>query len=1025
MNSRQKLLLQQMMDRSKLASGGSAPKKSVKAYKLFRVDPKQPGKLFPLFVNADKPIETKKWIDAEVGPQTESGKVKSKLGPLAYRPGWHSGDLPVATHIGAKSDPSLIKPDRRPSNQVWAEVSVPNDVDWQSEANKRGMNKQGKLVPVKAHITDQLPVGGHYRYKTNPNMTGNWLISGSMKVNRVLPDEEVERINKRAGVSDLPRDKPVDVKKMGFAKGGLVWNSPDWKPHPENDLLQPIGASKMVGDERLLSQDDTFSHGLSEFPSSKKSYRYLYHGEDNKPIGAMQIQTTGPRSKKAVIQNLYVAEANRRQGIASKLLDRARQDFDVKHSTDLTTAGKAFAKAKKASGGSVMGINVASDRKAGRRYADLIVDGHKTLESRNGDSLRPYVGKRVAIVRTGEGPAKAIGEVTIGEPMVVNKKKFRSLEGQHHVPEGSAYDISTPTKHLYPLHDPVRYDQERDVGHGILSRKVAHQASGGSVPSMDVMRLAIGGQGPKNWIKGSVEQVIDPMLAKEIVGNRQYLYGPELDEAIQKRIAELQQAASQPGYVGGAPKVIAHLEESLKAPDVNKAAVNQWIQRNLSNYIKKQMATHDDPIRKLAEQGITHMPPEQMGYGSSQAEAVRKVHGAPRLGQSEAAQAWEDAADVAMHPHTIEEMRQGRKIGLPWVENAFEPWMREADPNTKVFRPTDSMHAHYLGFDHLVDVLKADLTEGRIRPEQLSKVSIEQAVRRAHEYDQAKKKAMQQASLKATEGMPVVKEYPNGYKWIELKMDPTLPEGWSEPQKGVYRDPEGNQTIYHPNYQKLQDALNYEGEVMGHCADTYGHDVSTGKSRIFSLRDQNNEPHITIETQPQSRPHHLTDDDFKYLSREEKNAWKAANEDYLAKHPREREDDNFYEMGHGSEYAQKAAGLVWQNDKIAQIKGKGNARPHDKYVPYAQDFVKSGKWANRGNREIENANLRDVMKTPALHDWLRKNEVQHERFMTPQEYSVHEKNFVDETNQRPDAGPKPMATGGVVNAESYFFPSKE
>ena len=59
----------------------------------------------------------------------------------------------------------------------------------------------------------------------------------------------------------------------------------------------------------------------------------------------------------------------------------------------------------------LMGINVASDRKAGRRYADLIVDGHKTLESRNSDTLRPYVGKRVAIVRTGEGPAKAIGEV--------------------------------------------------------------------------------------------------------------------------------------------------------------------------------------------------------------------------------------------------------------------------------------------------------------------------------------------------------------------------------------------------------------------------------------------------------------------------------------------------------------------------------------------------------------------------------------------------------------------------------------
>jgi ribosomal protein S18 acetylase RimI-like enzyme len=149
---------------------------------------------------------------------------------------------------------------------------------------------------------------------------------------------------------------PTDKAQGGLAhmaKGGLTWNSPDWKPHPENDLLQPIGASKMVGDEKLLSQDNDYSHGLSEFPSSKRSYRYLYHGEDKNPIGSMQIQTSGPRSKKAVIQNLYVAEANRRQGIASKLLDRARQDFDVKHSNDLTTAGRAFAKAKKANGGTM------------------------------------------------------------------------------------------------------------------------------------------------------------------------------------------------------------------------------------------------------------------------------------------------------------------------------------------------------------------------------------------------------------------------------------------------------------------------------------------------------------------------------------------------------------------------------------------------------------------------------------------------------------------------------------------------
>ena len=209
--------------RQALAKGGSAkePKSTVKAYKLFRVHKDHPGKLFPLFVDANTPVEMNKWVDAKEGDMKD-GKVKSKIGALAYRPGWHAGDLPIATHIGEKSDPSKTAPDRRPANHAWAEVEMPNDVDWQSEATKRGTNAQGKVVPVKAHITDQIPKGGHYRYKTNPNMTGNWLIGGSMKVNKVLSDVEVARINNKAGMSDLPRTEPFAKKTFGFAGGGMV-----------------------------------------------------------------------------------------------------------------------------------------------------------------------------------------------------------------------------------------------------------------------------------------------------------------------------------------------------------------------------------------------------------------------------------------------------------------------------------------------------------------------------------------------------------------------------------------------------------------------------------------------------------------------------------------------------------------------------------------------------------------------------------------------------------------------------------
>jgi hypothetical protein len=43
-----------------------------------------------------------------------------------------------------------------------------------------------------------------------------------MKVNKVLSDAEVERINKKAGMADLPRTEPFAKKTFGFAHGGMV-----------------------------------------------------------------------------------------------------------------------------------------------------------------------------------------------------------------------------------------------------------------------------------------------------------------------------------------------------------------------------------------------------------------------------------------------------------------------------------------------------------------------------------------------------------------------------------------------------------------------------------------------------------------------------------------------------------------------------------------------------------------------------------------------------------------------------------
>jgi len=178
-------------------------KNTLIAYKLFKT---KNGKLYPLFVNSDTEIPIGIWLKAKSGPRDKNGRVKSKLGGLAFRPGWHAAEYPVATHIGGKSTKFTNKPDFRPDNQVWCKVLLPDDTDWQSIANSRAtVGKNGKMIVRTAHIVNEIPFGGNYRYKTNPNMIGTWIISGNMKVLKILSDNDVYNINAEIGIHDLPR----------------------------------------------------------------------------------------------------------------------------------------------------------------------------------------------------------------------------------------------------------------------------------------------------------------------------------------------------------------------------------------------------------------------------------------------------------------------------------------------------------------------------------------------------------------------------------------------------------------------------------------------------------------------------------------------------------------------------------------------------------------------------------------------------------------------------------------------------
>jgi hypothetical protein len=203
------------------------PKETGVAYKVFFV---KDGKLYPPMVanpdGADTPIGV--WLDADVGqaaPPSKTGRQQVKAGgkgtqggggSLAFRPGWHLGDLPRASQFD-RVNPETGKKELFPENFVWAEVEYAKDVDYQEEAMSYGYTENGKFRHAYAGLP-RLPENGYYRYRTNPKPdTVPWIITGSMKVNRLLSDAEVNQILEKNGVAPVHRQGgDVELDKFGI-----------------------------------------------------------------------------------------------------------------------------------------------------------------------------------------------------------------------------------------------------------------------------------------------------------------------------------------------------------------------------------------------------------------------------------------------------------------------------------------------------------------------------------------------------------------------------------------------------------------------------------------------------------------------------------------------------------------------------------------------------------------------------------------------------------------------------------------
>lgn len=184
------------------------PKKKGIGYKVFVL---KDGKLYPPMVanpnGAATPVGV--WLDADAAPiagESKTGRPQVKQGgkgtqggsgKLAYRPGWHLGVVSYAIQFNrkdAEGNKTLF-----PKNFVFAEVEYAADVDYQEEARQEGINPSGKYQHSLAGLK-HLPTDGYYMYRTNPNPeTDPWVITGAMKVNRILTRAEQAELVKNAG----------------------------------------------------------------------------------------------------------------------------------------------------------------------------------------------------------------------------------------------------------------------------------------------------------------------------------------------------------------------------------------------------------------------------------------------------------------------------------------------------------------------------------------------------------------------------------------------------------------------------------------------------------------------------------------------------------------------------------------------------------------------------------------------------------------------------------------------------------
>lgn len=402
------------------------------------------------------------------------------------------------------------------------------------------------------------------------------------------------------------------------------------------------------------------------------------------------------------------------------------------------------------------------------------------------------------------------------------------------------------------------------------------------------------------------------------------------------------------------------------AENERRAEWNDWVDTKLKKYVRNEMATEADPMRQWIKEGGEVQGLVQVTGGDTIMDIAdhNRVHGGfdpfGLEGFDTPASYWEAITDAMIGKQTVDEYirQEYPEANIVNSKEVIPEWLGTMPYGKRAFNKL-ARAFDIPGISHVQDEIgnAMDPASGlpndlQIAPGKLGKMSVPDVYNRVADINKWREENLAEADKekafnRATH--PIEDAQYDNYGWVELK-DPD--------------DMSSQEDV-------LRQALDYEGNVMGHCVGSkdYCDAIRFKNTKIFSLRDSKGEPHVTIEAE-------------LGLSQEAEDWYDDIFDQLYFQHRVDTSDSNSVTLT-ASEFLNKLRSDHIKNHPedvalhIQQVKGKGNSKLNNEkgYQTMVQDLLqklpydfefKSHHFDSYGKGDINSADMIDIQASPYI-----------------------------------------------------------